>query len=226
MRKFTGLLQSAAAVAIVAAAPGYAQTGVPGTDQTPVPSAQATRHDGQPSGSVPAAGVGQAGAELENGRVEDIVVTAQRRSENLQKVPIAITAVTSAALTRSSIHDVTDLAVVVPGLNINSTIGFVTSQLRGVGTTLISVGFENPVAIYVDGVYYASPSASVVNFSNIERVEVLKGPQGTLFGRNATRRLDPCHQQGPVAYVRRLAQRFIRQLRYLHGRRVSYGRPD
>jgi iron complex outermembrane receptor protein len=147
------------------------------------------------------------GSADDSGKIEEIIVTAQRRDESLQKVPISVTAVSQESLTRNAVSDVTDLSNVVPGLHISNEIGYVTSQLRGVGTNLLSVGFENPVAIYVDGVYYASPSASLLNFSNIERVEVLKGPQGTLFGRNATGGLiqmvtkDPSHDLGGSASI-------------------------
>lgn len=116
----------------------------------------------------------------------DIVVTAQRRSENLQNVPVAVTAVTAMALEAKNIATVLDLGVTVPGLNVTSSVGYITPFLRGIGSVATGPGIENPIATYVDGVYYGAPLASLLQFSNISQVEVLKGPQGTLFGRNAT----------------------------------------
>lgn len=118
--------------------------------------------------------------------LEEIVVTAQKRSENLQDVPIAVTAISAASLEAKGITSALDLRAIVPGLSYttNATIG--SPRIRGVGTAIAGSGNENAVATYVDGVYYASSTGSVMSFNNIEQVAVLKGPQGTLFGRNAT----------------------------------------
>ncbi len=118
--------------------------------------------------------------------VGEIIVTAQRRSENLQNVPIAVTAVTAAKLASAGVSGTSDLSLVVPGLNLEASIGYAQPRLRGVGTTANGPGVENPVATYIDGVYIASAPASLLSFNNISQIEVLKGPQGTLFGRNAT----------------------------------------
>src|SRR5690606_18561080 len=118
--------------------------------------------------------------------VEEIVVTAQKRSESLQDVPIAISAVTEAQLTRMGVSGITDLKVAVPTLNLTNSSGNLTSSLRGVGSNGIGAGVESPVAVYIDGVYIASPTSSLLSLNNIRQIEVLKGPQGTLFGRNAT----------------------------------------
>lgn len=128
----------------------------------------------------------QASTADQSDRLEDIVVTAQRRSENLQNVPIAITAVTTQQLTQSNVSGVLDLKIAVPALNSTSTAGYLTSSLRGVGSNAFAQGVESPIALYVDGVYYASGQASALTLNNIAQIEVLKGPQGTLFGRNAT----------------------------------------
>ena len=118
--------------------------------------------------------------------LEDIVVTAQRRSENLQNVPVSVAAVTSAQLAKAGAVSVLDLRVSVPTLNVVNTNGYLSSSLRGIGSNGVGPGIESPVALYVDGVYIASQFASALSLNNIARVEVLKGPQGTLFGRNAT----------------------------------------
>jgi iron complex outermembrane receptor protein len=118
--------------------------------------------------------------------VGDIVVTAQRRSERLQNVPIAVAAINGTQLAAKGINNVLDLGKAVPTLNVSNEVGFTVTSLRGIGSTAIGPALENPVSIYVDGVYYASTSSLAFDLVNIERVEVLKGPQGTLFGRNAT----------------------------------------
>jgi len=140
---------------------------------------------------------GEAGEGL-----QDIVVTAQRRSERMQDVPVAITAATGARLDAIAIRSTQDLGIVTPGLSVPQTNGFAQPRVRGIGTTSNGPGIENPVATYVDGVYFASAPGSLLTLSNIERIEVLKGPQGTLFGRNATGGLihvitgDPSHTVG------------------------------
>ena len=118
--------------------------------------------------------------------IQDIVVTAQRRSERLQDVPVAVTAATASRLAAVGIQSSQDLSVITPGLTIPQTSGYTQPRIRGVGTTSNGPGVENPVATYIDGVYIASAPSSLLTLNNIDRIEVLKGPQGTLFGRNAT----------------------------------------
>lgn len=135
------------------------------------------------SSDMPAASA--ATQDIEGG-ILDIVVTAQRRSERLQDVPVAVTAATGERLAAVGIQSSQDLAMLTPGLSIPQTSGYTQPRIRGVGTSSNGPGIENPVATYIDGVYVASAPSSLLTLNNIERVEVLKGPQGTLFGRNAT----------------------------------------
>lgn len=118
--------------------------------------------------------------------VEEIIVTAQKRRENLQDVPVAIAAVSAERLQQAGITNAADIGALTPNLALTQTAGTLQPHIRGVGTGSSGPGIENPVAMYVDGVYIASGSSSLLTLNNIERVEVLKGPQGTLFGRNAT----------------------------------------
>ncbi len=118
--------------------------------------------------------------------VGEVIVTAQRREERLQNVPIAVAAVTSAQLTNHGVLNTGDLGSAVPSLTITNFGGYALSRIRGVGNNVFGPGYEGGVATYVDGVYIASAPASLFSLNNIERIEVLKGPQGTLFGRNAT----------------------------------------
>jgi iron complex outermembrane recepter protein len=118
--------------------------------------------------------------------VSEVVVTAQRRSERIQDVPITVEAVSADTMRAEGVNNIKDLTTVVPGLQIGDAVGFATPHLRGVGSTTLAPGVESPIAIYVDGVYYASTTSSLFDFVDVDNVEVLKGPQGTLFGRNAT----------------------------------------
>jgi iron complex outermembrane receptor protein len=114
------------------------------------------------------------------------VVTAQRKSENIQKVPIAITAVSGRQLAEHGETTTLSLIDSVPNLTMNSGGTIVNPYLRGVGTNGSDPNDEQSVATYIDGVYIGSPLGNVFAFNDVDRIEVLKGPQGTLFGRNAT----------------------------------------
>jgi iron complex outermembrane receptor protein len=120
------------------------------------------------------------------GVLEEIVVTAQRRNENLQEVPITITAISAETLAAAGVTSTADLANVVPGLTVPTSAGYMLPHLRGIGITAIGAGIENSVALYVDGIYRGVSSSGAIALNNIAQVEVEKGPQGTLFGRNAT----------------------------------------
>jgi iron complex outermembrane receptor protein len=119
--------------------------------------------------------------------LEEIVVTAQKRSEALKDVPIAISAFTSQDIQNAGISSAIGLNQVVSGLNIAAGgSSLLTPFLRGVGNPTLTVGNEASVAIYVDDVYVSRLEASFFDLVDIDRVEVLKGPQGTLFGRNSS----------------------------------------
>ncbi|MGH6617469.1 TonB-dependent receptor [Sphingomonas sp.] len=118
--------------------------------------------------------------------LSDIVVTAQKRSENLQRVPISVTAVTAEKLAATGAISTQDLTQAVPGLVIGKSLSSSQTYLRGVGQGIGSLGAESPVATYVDGIYLGAPSSGIFDLNNIAQISVLRGPQGTLFGRNAT----------------------------------------
>ncbi|MFA5630142.1 MAG: TonB-dependent receptor [Porticoccaceae bacterium] len=125
-------------------------------------------------------------AQTGSSGLEEIVVTAQRRAESAQAVPISVTALSGDKMEKAGIEGVRDLDMLTPGLNINQRSFLWVPYIRGIGMVDQTSGQEAGVATYVDGVYLSSPFGSSLSFNNIERVEVLKGPQGTLFGRNAT----------------------------------------
>jgi iron complex outermembrane receptor protein len=124
-----------------------------------------------------------AGAENSTG---DIIVTAQRRSERLQDVPLSVTAISGETLAQAGITSTRDLALVTPGLRIESTGAYVQPTIRGISNTITSPTAESNIATYIDGVYQATQVAAIYDLPDVQQVEVLKGPQGTLFGRNAT----------------------------------------
>ena len=126
-------------------------------------------------------------AQVEEAGVADIVVTAQRRSENLQRTALAVTAIGSEDLVRANIAQPQDLTKIVPALKLAATGGAGTQvTIRGVGNFAGNPYAEPAVAINLDGVYLARSGGANGLFYDLERVEVLKGPQGTLYGRNAT----------------------------------------
>ena len=112
-------------------------------------------------------------------------MTAQRRPERAEDVPISLTALSGTELERMSATDMPSLDKIVPSLVMTRTGAFTQPYLRGVGKRS-TLGVENGVATYVDGVYLASPISALLDLRGIDRIEVLNGPQGTLFGRNAT----------------------------------------
>lgn len=118
--------------------------------------------------------------------LEEVVVTAEKRAESVQDVPITISAFSADDIGKLGVASTRDLGVVTPGLQMGQQVGASTPYLRGIGGQNSSVGDEASVSTYVDGIYLPGLINSVQGFNNIERVEVLKGPQGTLFGRNTT----------------------------------------
>lgn len=165
---------SALAVAFTLVTPVFAQQLPPVVDATGAPGeAVAT------SAAPDAPEVAQIG---------DIIVTAQKRSERLQDVPLAVTAVTGDALANRQVNDTSTLTKAIPSLTFqqgpNAT--NTTLRIRGVGTALFGQGVESSVSVVVDGVVQARQAQGFADLADIERVEVLRGPQGTLFGKNAS----------------------------------------
>jgi iron complex outermembrane receptor protein len=122
-------------------------------------------------------------------QLETIVVTAEKRAENIQTVPIAITAISGDQLRAAKIRDFNDLQQIAPSLLVSTGSGDTTGglvRIRGVGTTGNNAGLEASVGVFVDGVYRNRSGAVLEDLLAIERIEVLRGPQGTLFGKNTT----------------------------------------
>jgi iron complex outermembrane receptor protein len=119
--------------------------------------------------------------------LEELVVTARRREETLKDVPVAVSAYTAAAMERTGVRDITDLQKTTPSLTLqpargaNSTL---IAFIRGVGQQDPLWGFDPGVGLYIDDVYVARPQAAVLDVFDVKRIEILRGPQGTLYGRN------------------------------------------
>lgn len=119
--------------------------------------------------------------------LEAVIVTAERRPQPLQKVPISIAALTDEDIERSKIGSIIDVQQHVPGLSVTqASTGQALVSIRGLGTDIVGSGVEDAVAVYIDGVYQSRATATAMQFIDVDRVEVLKGPQGILYGRNAT----------------------------------------
>ncbi|MBT8080133.1 MAG: TonB-dependent receptor plug domain-containing protein, partial [Gammaproteobacteria bacterium] len=143
--------------------------------------------------------------------IEEITVTARKLAaeENMQDVPVAITAYSGATLDKYGIRDVREVAQIAPSLRSSQSQTSTTSSfgIRGIGTSTQNFGLESSVGIYVDGVYRPRQSSVINNLVDMEAVEVLRGPQGTLFGRNTPsgallfRTKAPSPGAGPEAFV-------------------------
>jgi len=118
--------------------------------------------------------------------LQEVVVTAQKRAENLQNVPIAVSVLQGDVLQRSGIASQVSIATLTPNVTVDTNANFVAPYIRGIGTAYANPGLEPSVATYVDDVYVSRADAGYMSFQDLERVEVLKGPQGTLYGRNTT----------------------------------------
>ncbi|HEX8442690.1 MAG TPA: TonB-dependent receptor [Allosphingosinicella sp.] len=168
--------------------------------------AQVAQEQEQPAGTAASSeqqAVAANEATGEDGATQDtdIVVTARRRAESLQDVPIAVTAYSGEALERQGALDITDISDTTPNVTLETSRGTnttLTAFIRGVGQQDPVAGFEAGVGIYLDDVFLNRPQAAVLDIYDVERIEVLRGPQGTLYGRNTiggaikyvTRRLD------------------------------------
>ena len=136
--------------------------------------------------------------------LEEVVVTAQRRSENLQKAAVAVTAISGAELVRAGITQATDVTKLVPGVAIAPTGPVTQIFIRGVGSYAVNPYAEQAVAFNVDGVYIAPSVALGGVFYDLSRIEVLKGPQGTLYGpQRDRRRYQRDHQQAEFQRLQR-----------------------
>ena len=127
--------------------------------------------------------------EASGGVLEEIIVTARKREETAQSVPIPISALSEAQMEARNITDIQDIERITPNLDFEySSVNNNNTQvfLRGIGQVNWSTTQDPKIGIYIDGVYLSRPQGGLIDVMDLERVEVLRGPQGTLFGRNTT----------------------------------------
>ena len=128
------------------------------------------------------------GAENDSG-LDVIIVTAQKREQSLQDVPVSVTAITGDTLAANRVQNVIDLSSLAPGMTVYPSAGgsaIPVFSVRGQLSYGVAAGSDKQTSVYLDGVYIASPRGSIFDLPDVQRIEVLRGPQGTLFGRNAT----------------------------------------
>lgn len=153
--------------------------------------------------AAPAVAQDAASQADETAQVEDIIVTAQKRSQRLQDVPLAVTALSAETLTNSQTTGTSGLANLVPSLTYTQSTSDLNNnvRVRGVGTALFNTGLESSVSFVVDGVVMSRQGQGFQELIDVERVEVLRGPQGTLFGKNATAGVVNVVTQRPTDYL-------------------------
>ncbi len=180
-------------VAMLAASSAAAQQASTGTSETSTAQPPAVAEQPQaprqaqgqtPAATAPAQVPAQSGQS--DGGVADIIVTATRRETSLQRTPQAISVVNGAALQLQGRSGLDDLKQSVPNVNFAATSNVTQLYIRGIGNTFIAAGGDPGVALYQDSAYISDQTTSTATFFDIERVEVLRGPQGALYGRNAT----------------------------------------
>jgi outer membrane receptor protein involved in Fe transport len=123
-----------------------------------------------------------------SGELEEVIVLATKREQTLQEVPVAVSVVTAEVIEQAQINDILDLQATVPSLRVTQlqTTGNTNFIIRGFGNGANNPGIEPSVGVFIDGVYRSRSAAALVDLPNLERVEVLRGPQSTLFGKNAS----------------------------------------
>ncbi len=135
--------------------------------------------------AMPTVAMAQDGASVPRNE-DEIVVTAQRRDEKSLDVPVTVTSLSAATLETANVQSLSDIAKVTPGLRFDFASGYSQPTIRGVGTAVVSSGAVGNVGIYIDGFYSPNPIATDLQLLKTRSIQVLKGPQGTLFGRNTT----------------------------------------
>src|SRR5436189_197229 len=120
--------------------------------------------------------------------VGEVIVTAQKREQRLQDVPIVVTVAGEQLLEDAGVNDIRQLTILTPGLTVTSTSNetIVTARIRGIGTVGDNPGLESSVGVVIDGVYRPRNGVGFGDLGDVSRIEVLKGPQGTLFGKNTS----------------------------------------
>lgn len=179
-----GLLRAALLGSVAIGMPAAAQTTATPAGQDPDP-----RFQEQATTNAPPATTGQQGADQPSTAIgNEIIVTATKRAQTLQDTPVAVTVTTAETIERAEIRDLIDLQTVTPSLRVSQlqNSSNTTFIIRGFGNGDNNIGVEPSVAVFIDGVYRSRSAGQIGDLANISRVEVLRGPQSTLFGKNAS----------------------------------------
>jgi iron complex outermembrane receptor protein len=147
---------------------------------------QVRAEDGQPQHPAANIAASTTTASTTEEALQEIVVTAQRKAQDLERVPIAVSVVSQQQMANLNIKTIEEIERVTPDLNYAQGYSFSQIYIRGIGVSIPTPGLETPVAVYYDGAYMARGSGTSFDLFDMSSVEVLKGPQGTLYGRNAT----------------------------------------
>ena len=189
MKSFKALLRCSALAVLPLAWPAVSSAQVA---DPAAPAAATSPSEQSPAGQTTSqVTTDQAAPEQAGTGIDDIIVTAQRREESIQRVPLAITAISTTALREQNVQSLADVARIAPNIAISSsgytapTNALPVIYIRGIGQQDPSIYSDPGVPVYVDGVYVARSAGGAIDLPDIARVEVLRGPQGTLFGKNA-----------------------------------------
>lgn len=167
--RYLSMMSSVALVALTLGGAAHAQS---------TPPSQATS-------DTPSTGPTEATTPAPTAAVGEVVVTAQRRSESIQRVPLSITAITGQELRNQDVSDISRLEQIAPGLRLGRSGPVERPAIRGVYTEAIGINSDPRIGFYIDEIYQSRPQQTTATLVDLERVEVQKGPQGTLFGRNS-----------------------------------------
>jgi iron complex outermembrane receptor protein len=171
---------------VVGAAPAFAQTDAPAAPAIQATAAEAAAAQDAASTAAADPAKAEADRDANSEGAGDIIVTATKQSSSLARTPAAITAIGADQITPGGIQNIADLQTVVPNVSIGDQFGVNRTFVRGIGLTSIDLGADGAVAFLQDGAMIARPSAQLSGFFDLQQIEVLRGPQGTIYGRGAT----------------------------------------
>jgi iron complex outermembrane receptor protein len=180
------LLGATAVVTIVSANGALAQSGAPSVQNPQTPPTMPVDPSTQTAPTLPGDAPAAAASPADDRQPGDIIVTAQRREQLALRTPLSLTALDNTLIEKKQVTGLADLTFAAPGVRSGQQQGVNRVFIRGIGLSSFASGADSSIAFYVDGVYVGRPTEQLSSFYDISRLEVLRGPQGALYGRNAT----------------------------------------